>query len=136
MGFCIFQHDQQIYDESSSSANFCAYPDHMFYGYESTDLPHAAHHHLQPVTERPFSVSSNSCSSTESEVNNLAIYDSGRVNNHVLHDFQNYQHHQPVVTQHHQPLVGGGAANTSPSPYKGVIVDAQQYHQLTNEYVR
>ncbi|XP_026481515.1 single-minded homolog 1-like [Ctenocephalides felis] len=133
-------HDQQVYDDSSSSANFCAYPDHMFYGYETADPTHS-HTHLQPITERPFSVSSNSCSSTESEVNNMVIYEAARANNHVLHDFQNYQHLQPVTQhQHHQPVVVGAGVvnNTSPGhvPYKGVIVDAQQYHQLTNEYVR
>ncbi|XP_045468035.1 single-minded homolog 1 isoform X2 [Harmonia axyridis] len=91
--------------------------------------------HLVPQQQRPFSASSSSCSSSESEhlnIQNLSnpycSTESAHSNNFNLNCFNNNQIPTPNYGQlsgHHSSVAAG---------YTSVIVDNQQY-QITNEYV-
>nr|XP_967930.3 PREDICTED: single-minded homolog 1 isoform X4 [Tribolium castaneum] len=100
----------------------------LFYPYSD---PEITQHHVINQSQRPFSASSSSCSSSESELHlqnlssNPYCNDSGLHGQHFnLSCFNNNQQQQQYQLNH----VG------SPAGYTSVIVDTQQY-QLANEYV-
>ncbi|XP_044262014.1 single-minded homolog 1 isoform X3 [Tribolium madens] len=103
----------------------------LFYPYSD---PEITQHHLINQSQRPFSASSSSCSSSESELHlqnlnsNPYCGESGLHGQHFnLSCFNNNQQQQ-------QNVYGQLNHVGSPAGYTSVIVDTQQY-QLANEYV-
>lgn len=115
----------------------------IFYQYDS-EL--TSHHHLNsvgPTQQRPFSASSSSCSSTESDHpqhQNLHLQSVGNPycgdsihGQHFINCFNNNQLHAQSQTN----VYGHDFKPTHPQSsagYTSVIVDTQQY-QLAHEYV-
>lgn len=106
----------------------------MFYPYSDSEI--TQHHLLNASQQRPFSASSSSCSSSESEHIHLQNIHSGAYsadphfnvncfnNNQSSAQAQNWHGHEFKSISHQTHSAG----------YTSVIVDTQQY-QLANEYV-
>ncbi|KAJ8950702.1 hypothetical protein NQ318_012782 [Aromia moschata] len=114
----------------------------IFYSYSDPEL---SQHHLLNASvtsqQRPFSASSSSCSSTESEhqhvqniANNAYCADGAHAHNFNVGCFNNNQGHAQGQNWHGHEFKPIGHQAHSAAGYTSVIVDTQQY-QLANEYV-
>ncbi|KAK9880381.1 hypothetical protein WA026_010264 [Henosepilachna vigintioctopunctata] len=132
-----YYHSQELfyhqYSEADSSQHILL----------NTSLGHQRHFsaspHVLPQQQRPFSASSSSCSSSESEHLNLhnlnnpyCSAEPSHGNHFNLNCFNNNQtHSEPVYGQEYKHLT---QQVPSSAGYTSVIVDNQQY-QVANEYV-
>lgn len=115
----------------------------MYYPYSDPEVAHHALAHPSQTQTRPFSASSSSCSSTESDHNHHQSFHLQPMGNPYCVDVVHGQHfnlncfnNNQAHIQSQQNLYGHEfkpIAQTS-AGYTSVIVEAQQY-QLANEYV-
>lgn len=114
-------------------------PQEIFYQYSDSEL--SQHQVMSAPQQRPYSTSSSSCSSSESEhllhnVHTSAYSNSAEPHNFTVNCFNNNQS-QGLAEQHWQTvdfIKHNSGHQTHSAGYTSVIVDTQQY-QLANEYV-
>lgn len=111
----------------------------IFYHYSDSEV--SQHHLINTAQQRPYSTSSSSCSSSESEHIHLqnihsSAYNSTEPHNFTVNCFNNNQSHGQVGPnwQTNDFKQSNNSHQIHPAGYTSVIVDTQQY-QLANEYV-
>lgn len=113
-------------------------PQEIFYHYSDSEI--SQHHLMNAPQQRPYSTSSSSCSSSESEhlhVQNLhsSAYGSSEPHHFTVNCFNNNQSHGHIEPNWQNDFKHSASTQqTHTAGYTSVIVDTQQY-QLANEYV-
>lgn len=134
--------DYPVFIPNFSEDSYYTHPQELFYHYSDPENAHQSISHPPQTQTRPFSASSSSCSSTESDHPHQTPFHlqsnpycvDAQTQHFNLNCFNNNQTHTQTQQSMYEQDYKQIHAHSTTASYTSVIVDAQQYN-LANEYV-